>query len=149
MNTWCFPVIVAVACCVGCGTNGPLSGTVTFSDDGSPVPAGTVCFENNTRYGRGQLDQNGRYTLGFEKQGNGIPRGVYGVYVTGAQRPLGMSDEPGSVPGSRGGVMKYEELVAKKFHARRTSGITCNVDGSTRTFDFQVDRAEVSVPPRK
>ena len=149
MNTrFCF-VIVAVACCVGCGTNVPLSGTVTFSDDGSPVPAGTVCFANDAGYARGQLDANGRYTLGYEKQGNGIPRGVYGVYVTGAQRPLGMSDEPGSVPGSKGGFMKYEELIAKKFHARSTSGITCTVDGSKNTFDFQVDRAEVSEQRRK
>lgn len=148
MNTGYLSVIVAAACCIGCGANVPLSGTVTFSDDGSPVPAGTVCFENDAGYGRGTLDQNGRYTLGFGNTGNGIPRGVYGVYVTGAQKPLGMSDEPGSVPGSKGGAMRYEELVAPKFHARSTSGITCTVDGSTNTFNFQVDRAVASGQPR-
>lgn len=141
-------MIVAVACCIGCSDHVPLSGTVTFSDDGSPVPMGTVCFESATSYARGQLDQNGRYTLGFEKEGNGIPRGVYGVCVTGARRPLGMTDEPGSVPGSTGGVMQYQELVAQKFQARSTSGITCTVDGSTKTFNFQVDRAEGGRQPR-
>lgn len=137
------PVLIAVAFCIGCSNNVRLGGTVTFSDDGAPVTAGTVCFENSGGYARGQLDQNGRYTLGFDKEGNGLPRGVYGVYVTGARKPLGMSDEPGSVPGSKGGAMMYEELVAPKFQARSTSGITCTVDGSTNTFDFQVERVKV------
>lgn len=145
MNTWCFPVLVAVTCCFGCSDNVHLSGTVTFSDDGSPVPVGTVCFENSSGYARGKLDQNGRYTLGFKKPGDGVPRGVYGVCVTGAQNPIGMSDEPGSVKGSKGGVMMYEDIVAQKFQASSTSGITCTVDGSTNTFDFKVDRRRDSV----
>lgn len=146
MKAWWFPVVVAVACGVGCSKNVDLGGTVTFSDDGSPVPVGTVCFENKGGYARGQLDQNGRYTLGFEKEGNGLPPGVYGVYVTGARQPVGMKEEPSSVPGSKGGAMMYEELVAPKFQARSTSGITCTVDAATRTFDFKVDRAKAGKP---
>ena len=148
MKVWFCSLLVGLVCCVGCSSNVPMSGTVTFSDDGSPVPAGTVCFVNDAVYARGQLDQNGRYTLGFKKQGDGVPRGVYGVCVTGAQKELGMSDEPGSVKGSKGGHMMYEELVAPKFHSRTASGITCTVDGSTNTFDFKVDRAGGSRQPR-
>jgi len=141
-------LLVCMACCVGCSTNVPLSGTVTFSDDGSPVPVGTVCFVNDAVYARGALDQNGRYTLGFQKTGDGIPRGVYGVCITGALKPLGMSDAPGSVKGSKDGAMIYQELVAPKFHSRMTSGITCTVDGSNNTFDFKVDRVEGKPTPR-
>lgn len=149
-----FQVFVAIACCVGCSnTNVPLGGTVTFSDDGSPVPAGTVCFENGAKYARGQLDENGRYTLGFEKEGNGLPPGVYGVCVIGAVRSLGPSEETVSLPGSTGpgltvSRMRLEELVARKFQASSTSGITCTVDGSTKTFDFKVDRAQAGAKPR-
>lgn len=143
-----FSLLVSVAWCVGCSNNVPLSGTVTFSDDGSPVPVGTVCFVNDAVYARGTLTANGRYTLGFRKAGDGIPPGVYGVCVTGAQKPLGMSDAPGSAKGSKDGVMTYQELIAQKFQSRTTSGITCTVDGSTRTFDFKVDRPEGNRPPR-
>lgn len=148
MRVVCCSLLVFVACCVGCSSNVPVSGTVTFSDDGSPVPAGTVCFVNDAVYARGTLDENGRYTLGFKKPGDGIPPGAYGVCVTGAKKPLGMRDEFSSVPGSKGGTMMYEELVAPKFHSRTTSGITCTVDASTKTFDFKVERAKANKPPR-
>ena len=148
MKVWFCFLLVGLVCCVGCSSNVPMSGTVTFSDDGSPVPAGTVCFVNDAVYARGTLDQNGRYTLGFKKENDGIPPGTYGVCVTGAKKELGMKDTPGAYEGSRGGVMMYEELVAPKFHSRTSSGLTCTVDGSTNTFDFKVDRAAASKPPR-
>lgn len=127
----------------GCNKNVPMSGTVTFSDDGSPVPVGTVCFETDSFYARGELDQNGHYVLGFAKAGEGLPAGEYSVCVTGAKVPDGVTEvQSATEEGTPGSLAVYKELVDAKFHSGKTSGLTCKVDSSTKTFDFQVDRAK-------
>ena len=119
----------------GCGKNQKLGGTVTYSDDGSPVTTGTVCFVADSFYARGTLDEKGYYQLGTESPGNGIPKGTYQVYIADSQKVMGSNPVPG------GGTMPvFVETIAGKFHSAMTSDITYKVDGSSKKFDFQVER---------
>ena len=128
----CLVLLVPIA---GCGKNQRMGGTVTYSDDGSPVTVGNVCFVTDSFYARGKLDDNGRYQLGTESVGNGVPKGTYKVYISDSQKIVGSSSMPGGAS-----IPILEETIAPKFRAPGTTDITCTVDGSARKFDFTVDR---------
>lgn len=109
---------------------------MVFSDDGSPLTVGTVCFATETHYARGDLDKNGNYTLGFEKQGNGLPKGEYKVYIADAVTVTGtIKDDEGDERAV------YSPVIAQKFTSKGLTDLTCIVDGKTKTFDFKVERA--------
>ena len=114
---------------VGCSDQVQLSGTVTFADDGTPLTVGRVVFESNTLHARGDLDANGRFTLATHKPGDGLPPGMYRVYISGA-----------SLLEIRGETVIEIPLIAAKYGSAATSGLEVNVDRRTRTFDIQVDR---------
>lgn len=121
-------------CCfviTGCSGNIPMSGRVTYSDNGEPVPRGTVVFANATQQARGDLDENGRYVLGFVKENDGLPKGTYQVYIAGTTYYEGTEEDP---------YQKQFVLVAPKFTDPATSGLTIVVDGSTKKFDIVVER---------
>ena len=117
---------------VGCSDHVHISGRVTYSDDGTPLEAGTVIFETSTFHARGEIGQDGRYTLATHRPGDGLPPGMYRVYVATAFR----YETP---PGSERSI--EIPLIAPQFTEAATSGLEVNVDRNTRTFDFQVDRA--------
>lgn len=125
----------------GCGKGHvPMSGHVTFSDDGSPLTKGKVCFETDKEYAYGKLDENGRYVLGFGKSGNGLPKGEYGVCVIGAQvEDMGVQARTSSKPSKE---VRFKSLIDLKYASSVKSGLTCTVDGQKKTFDFTVDRAK-------
>ena len=134
--------ISALVLCVllGCGKGYvPMSGTVTFADNGEPVPVGTVIFESGPHHARGHLDEQGRYSLDFDSPGSGLPKGTYNVYVTGASVPDGSVQIAGSTGMSE--RTRFRNLLDPKYNSATTSGLTVVVDGSSRTFDFRVDRA--------
>jgi len=135
-------MIVLLLCgMIGCGKGYvPMGGTVTFSDDGTPVPKGTVIFEQGAHHARGTLDEQGRYTLGFDKPGSGLPKGTYNVYVTDAMVEDGVIETVSSTGTST--RPKYKNLVDTKYHSAATSGLTFAVDGTAKTFDFNVERAK-------
>ena len=66
-----------------------LRGKAVFSDDGSPVPVGTVCFETDNYFSRGDLSPDGTFVVGSLKQTDGLPSGTYRVYITGATKVIG------------------------------------------------------------
>jgi hypothetical protein len=117
----------------GCGGSGnvPLKGTVTFSDDGSPVPLGVVSFLKDGKIATGMIKENGTYIVGFEKDADGLPPGNYQVSVI-AERSIEL--EPGS------GHYRYEQLIDKKYARPETSELSVEVNAATKTFDIQVDR---------
>ena len=120
----------------GCGKNVSMGGKVTFSDDNSPLTVGTVCFATDTFYARGKLDASGNYTLGFDQPGNGLPKGEYKVYIADATVPTG------SYKTDDGEEMAiYSPVIAEKYTTKGATDLKVTVDGSTRTFDFKVDRA--------
>ena len=118
-----FPLLL----CAACSKNQPLSGQVTFRDDGSPVTEGVVTFTDGKSEARGKIAPDGKYVVGFEKETNGIPPGQYAVYISGA----GKSD--GNV---------FISSIDVKYNEPKTSALTFTADGSTSTFDIQVDRAK-------
>jgi len=117
---------------IGCSNHVQLSGTVTYSDDGTPLETGMVVFETETFYSRGVILEGGKYTLITHKPKDGLPPGKYQVYVNGAIRSELLPD---------GTVAAEIPLITSKYSSPDTSGLEIDVDRSTKTFDFQVDRA--------
>ena len=125
---------LVVSCLLGCGGgNVGMSGTVTFSDNGEPLQLGTVYFSSPSFESRGRLDEKGNYTIGSLKESDGLPKGTYTVYVNGANRFEGSEAE---------GNFRMVPLIDRKFTQPETSGLTVNVDGKSKRFDFKVDRLQ-------
>jgi len=126
-------LLICVSLC-GCSNNQRLTGKVTFSDDGSPLTVGLVCFENteNKTIARGNITADGAYTVGFESDKNGIPKGTYRVFITGAVLDKGFD------PKTMAQIL--EPQTDAKHCSPDTSGLTFTADGKTKTFDITVDR---------
>ncbi|MDR1493270.1 MAG: hypothetical protein LBT05_11180 [Planctomycetaceae bacterium] len=129
-------LLLVCVCLSGCGENQRLSGKVTF-DDGSPLTVGMVCFENteNGKLGRGEINSDGTYVVGFETDKNGIPKGTYKVFITGAILEKGMNEKTG--------MPIEEQQIALKYSSTTTSGLTFTADGKTKTFDITVERPSI------
>lgn len=112
---------------LGCSNHVQLSGRVTYSDDKTPLEAGTVIFQTETFFARGDIGADGKYILSTQKTNDGLPPGKYQVFVNSAYRYEASS-----------GV--ETPLITSKFASPETSGLTVDVDASTKTYDFEVDR---------
>lgn len=142
-------LLILLSVILGCGSNVKFGGRVTFSDDGSPLTTGMVCFESDSFLARGPLNQDGYYDLGSLVLNDGIPKGEYRVYVSGAEAVEDV--EIKQVPGQAGHVTRpsmsgtmagqtFTPLIDVKYSSGKTSGLTVNIDGTSKKFDFQVDR---------
>ena len=130
---FCFSAVLLLAFVVGCGNgNVGLSGTVTFSDDGSPVTAGTIGFRKDGRIARGNIREDGTYIVGFEREADGLPPGRYEVFISGADKVIGMHPD--------GETEIREPLIDPKYTSADTSGLVVDVDASTRVYNIEVDR---------
>lgn len=119
----------------GCGENYPLSGKVTYSDDGSPVPTGAIFFTDGKFMSQGAIKEDGTYVVGTLKKTDGIPPGAYKVYFGGVQRQEDVKNAEGILE------TKYIPLIDGKYNSANTSGLTFTADGSEKTFDVKLDRA--------
>ena len=118
----------------GCGSKVSVSGKVTF-DDGSPLTTGEVRFETTNFVSSGKIQSDGTYRLGTTSEKDGIPKGSYGVTV----HAMG---QPELTPGMRTEhVPPPKSLIDTKFGSTSTSGLTCEVKGST-TFNITVRKPE-------
>ncbi|MDO5310067.1 MAG: hypothetical protein Q4G03_11340 [Planctomycetia bacterium] len=139
----------------GCNSNVQFGGRVSFSDDDSPLTTGTVVLEKDGYMARGALDENGRYQLGAEALGNGLEKGSYRVYVSGAtetQRLEPTRDADGNIgngyeipknlpPGAKVlGDRLLTPIIAPEFCDAQTSPLSVEIDSRQKTFDFKVDR---------
>ena len=121
----------------GCGNNVQLRGTVTFSDDDTPLSTGVVCFvSGDGRMSRGIIRSDGTYAVSTNQPGDGMPPGTYTVYLIDTEMLERIPT--GNVDGDF--VERTIQTVDRKYRSPTTSGITVTVDSSTRTFDFQVGR---------
>ena len=113
---------------VGCSGNKRLVGKVTF-DDGEPAPNGMVIFRTDTFVSKGEIQPDGSYRMGSERENNGIPPGEYQVYVTSisAPPPPGVFGPP-------------TPLCDPKYENSETSGLTCKIPAPGNRFDFRVER---------
>ena len=130
MNRHIISLFAVLLFLVGCSNHVSLSGRVTYSDDGTPLEAGTVIFqpvvEPEKFYARGEIREDGKYVLATARPNDGLPPGKYQVYVSSAYRVVNETEVP---------------IITSKYTSAETSGLEVDVDRSTKTFDFQVDRA--------
>jgi len=128
-------VLVGLVFVFGCGSGKQsLSGTVTFLDDGSPVPMGTVQFDTTGSFSRGEIKSDGTYVVGTDTLTDGIPKGTYTVTVHATEYT-----EIRGADGSASSTSK--QLINPKYNSAETSGLTFTADGKTKKFDIQVERA--------
>lgn len=135
-RTVLFPfLLVGLLFAFGCSSgNQPLSGKVTFSDDDSPVPLGTVYFNSPTSFSQGEIKSDGTYVVGTNKLTDGIPKGTYSVTV--------QSDEITQIDSPDGSwTTKTTSLIDPRYNNAETSELTFTADGKMRTFNIQVERA--------
>jgi hypothetical protein len=80
-----------LATVVGCGGGDlqPVKGKVVYGD-GTPVPGGSITFNNSEKQlsASGDIAQDGTFSLRFGDY-NGAPPGVYKVVVTGSSDTYG------------------------------------------------------------
>jgi hypothetical protein len=134
--TYFFVLVLGAAVFAGCGGGIQLRGTVTFSEDGTPVDTGTVCFVSNSgSMSRGELNSDGTYLVSTNKPGDGILPGTYTVYLINTEKTE-------QVPVGREGEFtdRTIQTVDSKYTSPAKSSMTCTVDQSTKTFDFKVER---------
>jgi hypothetical protein len=126
-------VALAVAALVtGCGSGRyPVSGRVTY-EDGTPVEAGTVIGEatvDGKLVGvQGNIEPDGRFTLGGERAGDGAFPGSYRVLVM----PVALGDAElaeGKTPAVDGKYGKYD-----------SSGLKFEVKAGKNEFNITVSR---------
>lgn len=129
---------------LGCGTgNYPLKGKITYAD-GTPITAGMVNFASETSLSRGKIQPDGSYVVGTLKDSDGIPKGSYKVYITGAE--VAMETDPSKNP-SRVDAMgnpvqtmaAYRKLVHPKYMTASQSPIACEVPIEKNHFDIIVE----------
>jgi hypothetical protein len=117
--------------CSGCSDNAGVRGKITFPD-GTPLTVGTVAFTNSAGFfARANIQPDGSYRMGRIKDGDGIPKGTYLVYILDAdlvEKPASPTDTP-----------RYIPQVNKKYLSEETSGLSCDVKGKT-VFNFQVEK---------
>jgi hypothetical protein len=100
-------------------------GKVTFSD-GKPLTKGTVIFQNEKIMASGNIQQDGSYTLGMLKDGDGCEPGSYQVFISGAAdvKPAPIREKPSDPVLDA----KITLLINKKMTQPDTSGLTCIVE---------------------
>jgi hypothetical protein len=126
-------ILLVFAGVSGCGDGFvPLRGKVTFSDDGSPVTTGFVYFDSGGKLARGKINADGTYIVGSLSDTDGLAPGNYKVYVQAT------GPDP-SVAITASGLRPPVSLVDPKFSSAATSGLECQVDRSTKSYDIVVD----------
>jgi hypothetical protein len=111
----------------GCSKGIPTSGKVKFSD-GEPVTSGYVFFSDGQTAGRGEIHQDGTYTMGMLKPGEGLPPGKYKVYLAGG--PSDTSKDSVGVP-----------LIDSKYFTYQDTPLSVEVTtGKAVPFDIVVER---------
>jgi hypothetical protein len=114
----------------GCGNRHyRVHGTVTL-EDGTPVTSGTVVFESKDSdkpfSARGELDSEGRFELGTDRPGDGVPAGKYHVLVA---LPTPNPDHP-----------PPKAVFDPRFKSFETSGLEFEVKSGDNEYLIKVTR---------
>jgi len=123
-------------CFLGCGGGqSHVGGKVSFPD-GEPLPIGRLCFVNEKANFSCKIQKDGTFRIGSRNDGDGIPPGVYKVYIEQAVVP-----PPDTVKLRDDGVLPPGiPLIAGKYFDSQSSGIVCDTNDG-RTLNITVERA--------
>lgn len=115
-------LLVAMLGASGCRRHAEVVGRVTFVD-GAPLTVGEVVLDDGRNMGRGPIQPDGSFVIGYRGDAGSIPAGVYRVAIYN-------SDIGG--PGNW--------AVSPKFVDPQTSGIVFEVEPAKRNvINFQVE----------
>ena len=123
----------------GCSSNEPkivpVSGTVTRN--GQPVANITIHFEpEKGRPSWGRSDDNGRYTLNYERGRDGAVTGTHKVFVEFRARS---PDEESQMAEGKLKVPQDRQAILDKYGKRDSPAITLEVTPKTTTYDLKLD----------
>jgi hypothetical protein len=128
-NMFFYVTLTALLIFVGCHNgNVGLSGKVTYTD-GTPLTVGEVCFETDTYVARGTLEKDGTYVVGSISKSDGLPKGTYRVYISGADKMVSGPD----------GMQLPESLIDEKYRKSTTSGLTIDIPISGGKYNITVE----------
>ncbi len=110
--------------------------------DGQPLPNAVITFEDpeDDTFSYAMTDRNGRYTLQFDSEMQGVKVGDKVVRISTTRKLLGLnSDEGGGDPdGDRNPPQSNSgERVPKQYNQQSTLLVT--VTRSTTRFDFDLE----------
>jgi hypothetical protein len=75
--------LLVAAVAGGCSRNVHITGKVTYAN-GQPLKGGQIIFTDDYCMGRSDIDPNGEYSIHTLRRNDGMPKGTYKVYITGA-----------------------------------------------------------------
>jgi hypothetical protein len=133
-------IILLALCCFGCGGQPKLKGSVVFSDDQSPLPCGTVMFDDGKVTAHGNIKEDGTFTVGSLKENDGLPAGSYKVAIVGAYKLLPCPQNEDDDPKNDIYPPPQEQLIDKKYESYETSQLTVTVEKSNKSLNISVDR---------
>jgi hypothetical protein len=128
---------IGFCCVVGCGKRlTKISGTVTFSD-GTPINFGQVVFDDGKNSYFGIISKDGTYITGGTKVVEGIPDGVYKIWLASTEKTV---DE---VYNDKKELVSYktaEQVAEKHRYANKTDLVFEVKRGSPTTYNVVVDK---------
>lgn len=74
-----------LASAIGCSNKVQVTGRVTY-ENGQPLTIGQVIFTDDYYMGKSDIDKNGEYSIHSVRRNDGLRKGVYRAYITGAFR---------------------------------------------------------------
>ncbi|MDR1270597.1 MAG: carboxypeptidase-like regulatory domain-containing protein [Planctomycetaceae bacterium] len=102
--------------------NVKVHGTVLFPD-GQPLTKGIVVFQSETHVAKGTLDNSGKFVLSSVSIADGIPPGIYKVFITLASIP----DKNFVPPPNEPDAMNYISLIADQYTSAEKTPLTCEI----------------------
>jgi hypothetical protein len=136
--------VVLALTVLGCGGNGrlptaPVSGTVTF--ESAPVPTGSLLFvpEGGGPSAQGNIDAEGRYTLGTYTTNDGAILGRFKVMITAFTQPTGGTGLPeDAIKGDAAPI----SLISEVYGDLENSGLTATVVKGKNVVNFDLEKKE-------
>ena len=117
---------------VGCGDKVVVKGTAKLAD-GTTITKGTVVFHSDKETFQADIQPGGSFSPGKLKDGDGIPRGVYQIYLTGVLS--------GETPGPYDEAPASVSLIHSRYSQPDSSGLSFDTSKS-KTLDLVLDPAE-------
>jgi hypothetical protein len=132
---------VITFCFVGCSQKTKITGTVKYTD-GTPIDFGYIVFDNGQKSYYGTIKTDGTYISGGIKEVEGIPAGVYKVWIAGTETRTNEVYEK-TADGEKGNLISYDEVqrVAEKHRSYEKTDLTFEIKrGGSTTYNVVVEK---------